>query len=65
VNIHKNAKLTPKGREEMVKRMQTQPASLALWINWYNSIRSHSDLGKISPAKWLTENGNNVSELNT
>jgi hypothetical protein len=25
-NIHKNAKLTPKGREEMVRRMQNRPA---------------------------------------
>ncbi|MDR1310425.1 MAG: helix-turn-helix domain-containing protein, partial [Burkholderiaceae bacterium] len=27
MNIHKNAKLTPKGREEMVRRMQNRPAS--------------------------------------
>ena len=40
-------------------------AALALWINWYNTIRSHSALGKISPAKWLLQNGNNVLKLNT
>ncbi|WAW10601.1 IS481 family transposase [Oxalobacter vibrioformis] len=40
-------------------------AALALWINWYNSIRSLSALGKISPAKWLSVNGNNVLELNS
>ncbi len=28
MNIHKNAKLTPKGREEMVRRMQSQPVSV-------------------------------------
>ncbi|MDR1310621.1 MAG: hypothetical protein LBK01_01915 [Burkholderiaceae bacterium] len=28
MNIHKNAKLTPKGREEMVRRMQNQPAAV-------------------------------------
>lgn len=40
-------------------------AALVLWINWYNSIRAHSALGKISPAQWLAQNGNNVSRLNT
>ncbi|WAW09719.1 integrase core domain-containing protein [Oxalobacter vibrioformis] len=40
-------------------------AALALWINWYNSIRSLSALGRISPAKWLSVNGNNVLELNS
>lgn len=39
-------------------------AALALWINWYNAIRSHSALGKISPAKWLAQYGYNVSVLN-
>ena len=39
-------------------------AALALWINWYNTIRSHSALGRISPAQWLALNGNNVLKLN-
>lgn len=38
-------------------------AALALWINWYNTIRAHSAPGKISPAQWLAQNGYNVSEL--
>ena len=39
-------------------------AALALWINWYNTIRSHSALGRMPPAQWLAQFGNNLLKLN-
>ena len=40
-------------------------AALALWMNWYNGIRAHSALGRISPAQWLAKKMNNVLTLNS
>ena len=70
MNMHQNARLTPKGRALLVRRIRggktvQRAAHLPYWIHEYNWHRPHASLGYDPPTSRLPLPTTNLLRLHT